>query len=654
MDKDILEFRNHFPYLKDHCFLNFAATCPVPQSSIAAMTQETVAMGAPLGKHFYQTLNLIEMARKDLADFIGAHPSEIAFTQNTSSAVSTIALALNLKSGDRILVPDNEFPSNFYPWKNLEENGIECIPFKIEKNISIVSTLKKLSLERVKVISVSAVSFDTGKKIDLKEFADFCREKNIYSCIDAIQAIGNNKIDCHKMGFDFLASGSQKWLQGPVGCGYIFARREHLQKLFVPMVGWTSHKFPEYFDLSKLDFSDEMTRFEPGLPNYIPIVGMGESLRLLARFGIEKIETLVEANVQYLKKGVESLGLELLTGEKDLLGGILCIKIPGKVDHRKVHDHFENANVMVTVRNDYIRVSPHFFTLEEEMDRFLKVLADLVGKPIEKKKIKMQSQRDGVSIDGAILINGATGNLGSLVAKNLLSQNKKVFLLGQSKEKMENLLDLLPINQKSLVTGSFCTDFSQKNWIKDFKQKITDQKFSGLINTSGGLAIDLLKNQSEDSIRDLFEVQFFAPLLLMQEFLRECKVEKPLGILNVLSSSGRCGYPLLSTYASAHGALWTLSESLQREEYQHIPVMNYVAQSQHSPLQKLMGRISLRYYKVGKSFDFALAEEVAQEVVEQFLSGKTLVADRNLQIKLWTNAVAPGFFTRQIAKAWKR
>jgi|GEM_PF-555983 len=654
MDIEILEFRKNLPYLKGHCFLNFAATCPVPVSGITAMQSEIAAMQEPLGKHFYQSLNKIETIRKNLARFIGAHASEIAFVQNTSSAVSTIALALNLQPGDRVLVPDNEFPSNYFPWKNLEKKGIELVPFQIKKNESVVTTLKNLNLEKVKVISVSAVSFETGKRIDLKEFADFCRLKKIYSVVDAIQAIGNSHIDCQEMGFDFLASGAQKWLLGPVGCGFIFARREHLKSLFVPMVGWTSHKFPEYFDLSQLDFSEEMTRFEPGLPNYLPIIGMGESLKLLEQMGIEKIQMKIAEHIAYLKKGIQSLGLELLTGDQDLLGGILCFKIPQKIDHRKVHEYFEKAKISVTVRNDYVRVSPHFFTLESELEQFLKILAQLVNQSLTSAKLKtIRPEVVSEEKSEPVLINGATGNLGSLVALKLLNKGQSVFLLGRSESKMKELINSVPSEKRALIAGSATFDFCKPGWMEDFKSQIGTVKFSGLINASGGLTMDLVENQSEPSVRSLFEVQFFAPFLLIQEFLKTWKSEKPWGVLNVLSSSGRCGYPLLSTYAAAHGALWALSESLQREEAL-VPMMNFVAQSQHSPLQKLMGRTSLRYYQIGTSFNYSISEDVADDLVEQFFAGSALKADFNLQWKLWLNSFSPEFFAKQIAKVWRK
>jgi selenocysteine lyase/cysteine desulfurase len=187
MKEKLAQFRAEVPFLESRVFLNFAATCPAPKQSLKAMQDELMKMQEPLGLHYYSSLNQIEMSRKEIARLIGAHPGEVAFVQNTSSAVSTIALALKLKQGDVVLVPDNELPSNFYPWINLEkEFGIVMRTFKIPKDLSIGAVLSQLDLKNVKAISLSAVSYETGIRIDLKEFADFCKSHNVYSIVDAM------------------------------------------------------------------------------------------------------------------------------------------------------------------------------------------------------------------------------------------------------------------------------------------------------------------------------------------------------------------------------------------------------------------------------------------------------------------------------------
>lgn len=672
----IISLRKDFPYLKDHCFLNYAATCPVPLQSIARMNHELQTMQEPLGKHFYQSLNQIELIRRELAEFIGAHPSEIAFTQNTSSAVSTIALALKLKPGDVVLTPDNEFPSNHYPWQNLTQLGIEHRTFHLEKNQDLIDCLKKQNLNGVKVIAISAVSYATGKKINLKCFSDFCKEQKIISVVDAIQAVGTMEINCHFSDIDFLASGAQKWLLGPVGCGFLYAKKELLEKLFVPMVGWTSHQYPEYFDVKNLFFSNEMTRFEPGLPNYLPIIGMGQSLKIFQEVGIQNIESIINQHIQYLKTEISNLGFELVTGEQDELAGILCFYFPKEIDHRQIQEFFNQNQISVTVRENYIRVSPHFLTLHTELKTFIEVCKKMKKQfqinyafnkntetNLNSSKTLTNQSNTQIQISEVkdnrneiILINGATGNLGQALTKKLIQQKLSVFLIGKSVDKMNQLLNDIQQIDQQLIAGHLCVDFNDPLWTIKLSSHLTGQKIKGLINCSGELSSDLFSNLQSQDLQRQFQIQFFAPAELMNFYIQNQSDSDQFGVLNVVSSSGRCGYPLLSAYASAHAALWTLTESIQREFGNQIPVQVYVADSMHSPLQKLMGRHALRYYRIGNSgFDYQITEDVACEVIHSFLAKKTQInVSKSNYLKILINAFSPQFFRQQILKVWSR
>ncbi len=116
--------RKRFPILEKDLFFNHAATAPVSLATIARMKELCDEMREPLGKHFYQWLGILEETRRLLAEHLNAHPSEIAFTQNTSSSLSIIAGCIDFKPGDRVLVPRDEFPSNRYVWQNLKSRGV--------------------------------------------------------------------------------------------------------------------------------------------------------------------------------------------------------------------------------------------------------------------------------------------------------------------------------------------------------------------------------------------------------------------------------------------------------------------------------------------------------------------------------------------------
>ena len=153
MQKKLADIRKTYPITQHDIFLNHAATSPVSSNTIQR-TQELLAQcDRPLSEHFYPWLGVIEDTRRRISELIHAHPSEIAFCQNTSTALSLIASAIKFKPGDKVIVPSNEFPSNIYVWQNLKSKQVEFEFFDIEPGVPVVETLKKLDLRKARLIS---------------------------------------------------------------------------------------------------------------------------------------------------------------------------------------------------------------------------------------------------------------------------------------------------------------------------------------------------------------------------------------------------------------------------------------------------------------------------------------------------------------------
>ena len=217
----------------------------------------------------------------------------------------------------------------------------------------------------MRLISISAVSYATGRQYELKDIANFCRERNILICYDAIQALGTIPIDVSDIQPDFIASGAQKWLLGSVGGGFIYARKEWLDQLTVPLVGWASVKYAEDFSLKQLDFANEMSRFEPGLPNILPIAALDQSLQDLAQIGWEAIYARIKTNTDYLSQALSHANIKTLA-QQDQRAGITSFIIPPHLDINFLQKEFAKRKIHITQRENYIRVSPHFYTTSKE------------------------------------------------------------------------------------------------------------------------------------------------------------------------------------------------------------------------------------------------------------------------------------------------
>ncbi len=641
-------------------YLNYAATAPITSVTAACMRSEIELMTQPLGTRFYDTLNEIEHARRLIAELVHTNPKNIAFTLNTSMAISTLALSINFKPGDIVLVPDNEFPSNYFPWLNLIHKGVICKTFTPNPNEPLVDVLQRLDLSGVKLISISAVSYETGRLYELEELVIFCRKHDILVCLDAIQAIGSTVFDLQKIDPDFMCSGAQKWIMGPVGCGFLYVKPALLENLDVPFVGWTSHRFPEYMSLNSLDFPDEMTRFEPGLPNYLPIIGTASSLKQLDTIGWDSIFSSISQHSTYLRSSLKSAGFGLLADGDNQYAGITSFHIPDGLSSRIVGELYEKHRIKITSRNGYVRVSPHFFNKREELDHFLNVTESIFNKsavsrvalaPTHVKTAKPEAP-------GKIMILGATGNLGGRFADLLVRQGFNLYLVSRDAEKLNGLTTQLRRTNSNVDIQYRAVDFLSADKVQTFIDELSEhgaKQFHALINCCSTFDADLFHQLPENNLRKNLLVNVDVPGRLMHLFLNRLRAQHAHGIMNVISSTGRCGSPLLANYGASHAALWTLGETLGREWADtDLSVTTFVAPAMHSPLQKLMGRTALRYFKLSGGFTYEEPDAVAHQALDAFWTGKAVHIASSSRLKLWTNALLPRMVNKKIRRMWRQ
>ena len=648
---DLTKIRRNYPITSSDTYLNHAATAPIAQTTIQSMQNLAGQMARPLSEHFYQWLGVIEDTRRRLAELIHAHPSEIAFCQNTSTGLSLIAAAIPFQPGDKVLVPRNEFPSNIYVWQNLAAKGVVCELFDVVPGEPVVETLKKMSLKNVKLLSISAVSYLTGRLYELKEIVHFCRERDILSCIDAIQAIGAVPIDVQDIQVDFLASGAQKWLLGGVGAGFIYARKAWLEKLTVALVGWTSVQYPENFSLKQLAFSKEMTRFEPGLPNILPLSGLNQSLRDLTAVGWDAIYANIQNNTRYLMAGLEAQRITPYA-QADHTAGIVAFELPKSYDLDTLLETFKKQKIHLTQREHYIRVSPHFYNTTSDLDQLLSLLGHRPNTSVQTEQLSPCP----AASQGAILISGGSGHLGACFAKLLAVQGYELTLLGKHQEKLLAVQQEIQASTDATVSIHAC-DFNDATRFQMLLEELCLQRghYTAFINCAGIAESDEFTHLSVSQLKAMLQINCVAAFQLMQVFLSTLRAPKAMGILNIVSATGRCGWPLLSGYAASQAALWSMTEILARE-YCHDPEMTvttYVAPPMHSPMQKRLGRVALRYFKLSGEFPYEQAQLIAKDAWQVFEKKGTQYIHRYHRWILRLNAWFPKMIERQIKKRWR-
>jgi selenocysteine lyase/cysteine desulfurase len=320
----------------------------------------------------YETLD--QDLRQALGQLINASPEEIALVQNTAEGINIAAHAIPFQPGDNVIFCDMEYPANVYPWMNLERHGVEARIVPNREGGLALDDLEEYVDQRTRAVAASSVEFLTGFRNDIKSIGELCRAKGIYFVVDGIQSLGVIPLDVRECQIDMLSCGGPKWLLGPCGQGFIFCRRELIEEMTPPYAGATSVvDFLNFRDYD-LTFLPDARRFELGTPNLVGIVGLLSSVNLLLEVDIEEIQRWTLHLTAVLIDDLQKRGYPIASCLRpEHRSAIVSFPTPdAQADYDKLIAH----KVIISLRENYIRVSPHCYNTEEEVLRVGQVLGD--------------------------------------------------------------------------------------------------------------------------------------------------------------------------------------------------------------------------------------------------------------------------------------
>jgi selenocysteine lyase/cysteine desulfurase len=226
---------------------------------------------------------------------------------------------------------------------------------------------------RTRVLTVSAVQFASGYRINLDAIGELCRTRGVFFFVDAIQALGAFPIDVQKTPIDALAADGHKWLLGPEGAGFGYISRAWVDRLHPIGVGAFSVQKPLAFSTIDFTLKPHAGRWEGGSYNVAGITALGASLNLLLEAGIDAISQRVTDLTDYLCDRAMARGWAVFSargaGEQSGIVSLLHPFLPPA----DVVQRCRAAGVAVNARGGRIRVSPHAYNVEDEIERFLAV-----------------------------------------------------------------------------------------------------------------------------------------------------------------------------------------------------------------------------------------------------------------------------------------
>ena len=376
---DIEHFRQLMPITDRWAYFDHAAVGPLPRPAaevVSEWSREASLEGDTVWPQWNRATN---DARKVAAELTGADDDEIALVPSTTAGISLVAEGYPWRPGDNVVTLANEFPSNLYPWMNLEARGVETRQVETlpDGRVDIDRILAACD-ERTRIVSVSWIGFASGFRIELEKLVDAVHQRGAHFFLDAIQGIGVFPLDVRQVPIDFWAADGHKWMLGPEGAGLFYVRRKHLNLLRPVGVGWNS--VVHCFDFSKieLDLKPSAARYEGGTMNNVGFAALGASLKLLQAHGLSSTSSPIRDRVlevtDYATDRLREVGAEVITiREPNHKSGIVSFKLADQ-DLAAVRNTCLQHKVVLSHRNGCLRISPHGYNNEEEVDRLIEIL----------------------------------------------------------------------------------------------------------------------------------------------------------------------------------------------------------------------------------------------------------------------------------------
>jgi selenocysteine lyase/cysteine desulfurase len=367
--------RAEFPTLAHWTYLDVARKTVAPRCQERALQEYTRDVYENAGADAWAADNVAE-TRALLAQLLGAKPSEIAFTKNTTEGLNIAAHAFDLRPGDNVVLTNMEHPANVWVWKHWEAKGVE-IRYAQHRNARLpLSAFEERIDERTRVVSTAYVTYGNGYRVNVPELGRLCRERGIRLVVDGVQAAGILAAPLNGLGADIVSIGGHKGLFGLTGSGIVYCREDLVDKIKTPFVKQPGSVVSETVRAhanSQFDYVRTAHRFEGGNPNFLGVRVLRAGAEFLQSIGLQHIEGRVRELTTECLRQLKAAGLQTQTPEAwEERAQIVNVLVP---DAAGIMMRLrEKHRVAVNVKDGALRLSMSFFNNEDDIGKAIRAI----------------------------------------------------------------------------------------------------------------------------------------------------------------------------------------------------------------------------------------------------------------------------------------
>jgi selenocysteine lyase/cysteine desulfurase len=308
-----------------------------------------------------------EAARVSFADLVNATPGEVAVTTSLSAGVASLASGVRFARRSKVVLTDWEFPTIGQIWHAQEARGARVVHVgQAEDGTLPLEHFDAAIDEDTLLVSITHVCYRNGAMVDVPAVVELAHSRGAYVLLDAFQSAGSLPVDVKELDVDFVGAGVLKYLLGSAGLGFLYARREVIEKVWPTATGWFADE--NIFAMDHTDYSPARTaaRFQSGTPPVPSIYAGIAGMELMKEIGIPETREHVNELNAYLIAGLDELDAKVVTPERR--GALICVK---SKDARALVAALDEDRIVTSERDSNLRISAHAYNTREDVDTVL-------------------------------------------------------------------------------------------------------------------------------------------------------------------------------------------------------------------------------------------------------------------------------------------
>jgi cysteine desulfurase/selenocysteine lyase len=367
-----------FPARNKCCYLNAASAALMFNRA----AERTLGWQKDLADN--GTINFDEVAEEQIffdlhsaaAEMINASQSDIAGGSSATELLTSLAWSMLPSEGQRIIGTDAAHPSTVYPWQRIARHAkCEFVMARANAQGNVdPAELMGLIDPDTAIVIISHVEYRAGQKYDLSSIAKHAHEQGAYLVVDATQSAGQVPIDVKASGVDALVSSGYKWLCGPFGAAFMYLSPSLHTRLDPGLVGWRSHENMWEFRADRLRYPSSAWRFEASTMAYGCALGLAAAIKYLNKVGVGRIFEHNRQLSDLIGEVLVERGARILSPmDEEQRSSIISVDFPDR-DTQQIANHLNDNNVVISFRMGAIRLSPHLYNNEGDVERLVDTL----------------------------------------------------------------------------------------------------------------------------------------------------------------------------------------------------------------------------------------------------------------------------------------